>query len=557
LRRSLRSILTRSGIQGTLNRGDLKLSGMSSADSSPAAPATDGDSTLNAFEREGLLSRGAPFLGAMAIAIVAYPLPPRSSESSALYAAALLSALIVLGALALPWRRLPPFAQVLPPFAYFFVIALLREADGGADSPYGVLVLGPVFWLALYGTRRQLAVSIAGVAAVYLLPVSLIGAPDYPAGEWTRGLLWVCVAPIVGFTVQSLVRQLRERARENARRVEELQLSQEQMRRVIVNMTAVTEASRAISRTTDADVARHVICSAASTITRGKFSTLLEPDGEGCLVMTANHGLAGARPIRLEIDGEPSGAALAFRTRKPLFVRDARTDPRVSQRMQRATGTVSVHFEPVLRNEEVIGVLAVGWDRVVEDLERQARSAMGMLAAETAMTIERAYLLARLEASARTDDLTGLLNRRAWEEELPREMARARRANHPLCVVMLDLDFFKLFNDQSGHQGGDRLLKQSTAAWVGQLRTSDILARYGGEEFAIALPSCSLADAKVIVERLRVAMPSGQTVSAGVACWNGRESAEELVGRADAALYEAKRTGRDRLVSAGARAAAS
>jgi len=194
---------------------------------------------------------------------------------------------------------------------------------------------------------------------------------------------------------------------------------------------------------------------------------------------------------------------------------------------------------------------------VVEDLERQARSAMGMLAAETAMTIERAYLLARLEASARTDDLTGLLNRRAWEEELPREMARARRANHPLCVVMLDLDFFKLFNDQSGHQGGDRLLKQSTAAWVGQLRTSDILARYGGEEFAIALPSCSLADAKVIVERLRVAMPSGQTVSAGVACWNGRESAEELVGRADAALYEAKRTGRDRLVSAGARAAAS
>jgi diguanylate cyclase (GGDEF)-like protein len=538
LRRNLRSLLARS------------------AGSSSPAPATDGASG-NAFEHKDLLSRAAPFLGAMALAIVAYPLPPRSSESSALYAAALLSALIVIGGIALPWHRLPQFSQVLPPFAYFFVIALLREADGGAASAYGVLVLGPVFWLALYGTRRQLAVSIVGVAGVYLLPISLIGAPDYPASEWTRGLLWVCVAPIVGFTVQSLVRQLRERAKENAGRAEELQLSQEQMSRVIVNMTAVTEAARAITRTTDADVARHVICQAASTITRGKFSTLLEPDGEGGLVMTANHGLPGSRPVRLEIDGESSGAAIAFRTRKPLFVRDARTDSRVSQRMQKATGAVSVLFEPVLRNEEVIGVLAVGWDREVEDLEQQARSAMGMLAAETAMTIERADLLTRLEESARTDDLTGLRNRRAWEEELPREMARARRANHPLCVVMLDLDFFKLYNDESGHQAGDSLLRRTTAAWRDELRTSDILARYGGEEFTVALPACALADAKVIVERLRAAMPSGQTVSAGVACWNGRETAEELVGRADAALYEAKRAGRDRLVSAGARAAAS
>jgi diguanylate cyclase (GGDEF)-like protein len=152
---------------------------------------------------------------------------------------------------------------------------------------------------------------------------------------------------------------------------------------------------------------------------------------------------------------------------------------------------------------------------------------------------------------ARTDDLTGLLNRRAWEEQLPREMARARRQSDPLCVAMLDLDFFKNYNDERGHQAGDRLLKQSAAAWVNELRASDTLARYGGEEFTVALPGCTLVNAKDIVERLRAAMPGGQTVSAGVACWNGRESAEELVGRADAALYEAKRSGRDRLVTAG------
>jgi diguanylate cyclase (GGDEF)-like protein len=116
---------------------------------------------------------------------------------------------------------------------------------------------------------------------------------------------------------------------------------------------------------------------------------------------------------------------------------------------------------------------------------------------------------------------------------------------------MLDLDFFKHFNDERGHQAGDRLLKQGAAAWVNELRASDTLARYGGEEFTVALPGCTLFNAKDIVERLRAAMPEGSTVSAGVACWNGRESAEELVGRADAALYEAKRLGRDRLVTAG------
>jgi diguanylate cyclase (GGDEF)-like protein len=114
---------------------------------------------------------------------------------------------------------------------------------------------------------------------------------------------------------------------------------------------------------------------------------------------------------------------------------------------------------------------------------------------------------------------------------------------------MLDLDHFKSFNDERGHQAGDRLLKHATAAWASQLRSSDMLARYGGEEFAVLLPGCALSDAESLLKRLRVVMPESQTVSAGIACWDGSESAEELVGRADVALYEAKRAGRDRLIT--------
>jgi diguanylate cyclase (GGDEF)-like protein len=519
------------------------------ASSSVVQPVPD-ESRFQAFERHGLLARAGPFLGAMALAIMVYPLPPQGHDSSALLAAAALNALILIGALVTPWRLLPHFAQIVPPFAYFVVIALLREADGGAQSSYSVLAMLPVFWLALYGSRRQLGVSIVGVAAVFLTPLLLVGSPEYPSSEWTRGLLWICVAPIVGFTVQSLVRQLRERAAENLRRAEELQVSQEETRKLVISMAAVTEATREIARTTDSSVAREVICSAACTITGAGFAKLMERSPDGDLVMTANYGLQGAPPLKVPLAGEPSGAASTFLSRKPLFVSDARGRAEISQRVVQTGGAVSMHFEPVLRNEETVAVLVVGWNREVDGSGRIAAS-MRMLAAETAMALERIDLLSRLEASARTDDLTGLLNRRAWEEELPREMARARRQSDPLCVAMLDLDVFKNYNDERGHQAGDRLLKQSASAWNGELRTSDTLARYGGEEFTVALPGCNLSNAKDIVERLREAMPADQTVSAGVACWNGRESAEELVGRADAALYEAKRTGRNRLVTAG------
>jgi diguanylate cyclase (GGDEF)-like protein len=197
-----------------------------------------------------------------------------------------------------------------------------------------------------------------------------------------------------------------------------------------------------------------------------------------------------------------------------------------------------------------IGVLALGWNERAEALSEHVAGAVRTLAAEAAIALERAALLASLEESARTDDLTGLPNRRAWEERLPRELARARRDRQSVCVVMLDVDRFKDFNDREGHQAGDRLLKMCAASWANQLRATDVLVRYGGEEFSLVLTGCTLADARVLVERLRDAMPEGQTVSAGIAEWDGVEPPAALVGRADTALYDAKRAGRHRIVSA-------
>ena len=164
---------------------------------------------------------------------------------------------------------------------------------------------------------------------------------------------------------------------------------------------------------------------------------------------------------------------------------------------------------------------------------------------------EREGLLREVEQMARHDALTGLPNRRALDEALPREMARARRSGAPLCLAIVDIDRFKRYNDSHGHLVGDVLLRDAAIAWDGALRGADMLVRFGGEEFLVVLPECELDDAAEIVERLRAATPDGQTCSAGLVRWDEVEAAEDLFARADAALYEAKGAGRDRLVRIG------
>lgn len=184
---------------------------------------------------------------------------------------------------------------------------------------------------------------------------------------------------------------------------------------------------------------------------------------------------------------------------------------------------------------------------LIDSLVRRIRD---VAAQSAAIARERAELMATLAEVARTDDLTELPNRRAWDEALGRELARAGREATSLCVGLVDLDRFKRYNDHHGHQAGDRLLRQLAVAWGAELRATDVLTRYGGEEFALALPGCELGDARLLVERLRAATPEDQTCSAGLVRWDGSESAEALFARADRALYEAKEAGRDRIVAA-------
>lgn len=168
--------------------------------------------------------------------------------------------------------------------------------------------------------------------------------------------------------------------------------------------------------------------------------------------------------------------------------------------------------------------------------------------------------LEQMSELVREDQLTGSLNRRGLDDVFERELARSDRRMSPLCVAMLDLDDFKRLNDTHGHQAGDQALVHLVRVIKDTLRTMDVIARFGGEEFLILLPDTPLKDAKQTITRLqreltkRIFMHNNErlliTFSAGVALRAPKETQEAVVQRADKALYEAKKAGKNRVIAA-------
>jgi diguanylate cyclase (GGDEF)-like protein len=304
------------------------------------------------------------------------------------------------------------------------------------------------------------------------------------------------------------------------------------------------EATSQLARVSGAEELGHHLCSAAQDLAGADGAILWTAAPGGMLRATA---AVGAEIVGTELPpGHGAASRQAFDNGERLY--------RARDELLGIAGWAAALFQPLLLHGRAVGVLTVFWhDEPALTPERELQL-IELLAIEGAVAIERTTTLTELEKLTRVDALTSIGNRRAFDEQLGRELKRAERERTPVALAMFDLDHFKAFNDAHGHPEGDRLLREVAAAWQGCLRATDSLARYGGEEFALIAPGCSQDEAVALVDRLRAEVTEDQTCSAGVALWDGSESADQLLTRADAALYAAKLAGRNRTRLAGASA---
>jgi diguanylate cyclase (GGDEF)-like protein len=315
-----------------------------------------------------------------------------------------------------------------------------------------------------------------------------------------------------------------------------------------------------------ADV-RSDLCAATLRIAGASAAILLEPEPSGDSAAVLLDPVPSGDSAAARLDPEPSGATirvtaeagvarsmldttlpsestlgklLADGRRRML----SRVDPTrlTALDMWEAGGFPdTVLYQPLLRRgAEPVGMLVVGWNEVLTEAASHV-AAVGLLTHEAALLLSRADQFAHLTGIATTDALTGLPNRRAWDARIKQAVLDQER----VAIAIFDLDNFKRFNDTHGHLAGDSVLRATSAAWSEQVREGDLLARLGGEEFGLLLSGCGESTAVEVIERLRRAVSHNQTCSAGLAVQRDTESVESVIGRADIALYAAKRDGRD------------
>lgn len=277
------------------------------------------------------------------------------------------------------------------------------------------------------------------------------------------------------------------------------------------------------------------------------------PDGEFSLM--GSRGL----PSALAASHRPSTGSIIDRARQEkrtvlVSELDPSTDAWLAEAFPSSRNLV---VAPLYAEGRSIGVLVMEHAfRNGSRIERRVVSAVERFVSHAALALRNAWLLEQVQRMADTDGLTGIRNRRSFDDALGRELARSSRSGEPVSVLLVDIDHFKRLNDTHGHQCGDEVLRQVASTIASVTRDIDTVARYGGEEFAVILPTCPSYDALQMAERIRCAVQGADTmvpvtVSGGFATFpiDGADAAA-VVGAADAALYESKRSGRNRVTAA-------
>jgi diguanylate cyclase (GGDEF)-like protein len=469
-------------------------------------------------------------------------------------------------------------AEAVKPEASLSALAVLAERDPGFTLRVLATVNSAAFGLQARVSDVRQAATMLGLRGLRNLALSLVVsdmAPTGPDGELLlanslrRAAAAQLIAEALGerrcdeyFTVGLLLEVgLIARARDSMPAVAEAALLP------ATDRILFERAAGAIDHPTrGAQIARDYQLPPEFVIAVGGHHDVEPPEGRLALV-----AWAAERVAAIWESGNPAEAqADATAALQRAGIDPARAQE-VLDRIPSLVTEAASAFQRAVPVQQKLGQLLVDANRILFQMNRNYE---GMLRRLESLLKEKEDLTQKLQTAneqlatlAATDSLTGLLNKRSLEEALARDLARADRAQEHLGLVMLDVDFFKKVNDTHGHQVGDEVLKAVSHVVASSLRSGDVAARYGGEEFVTVLPGSDAEGATLVAERIRKRLEQTEiktskgvlkvTASFGAASVRGpdcRGAAKDLIARADAALYEAKRTGRNRVVAAAAKA---
>jgi diguanylate cyclase (GGDEF)-like protein len=511
------------------------------------------DAGYRPFHRAGLWRR----IGAMAVvaaaaeASLALPPGPVSAADTAISASLLVATAVAV--VLLPWDRLPSWATVLVPLSYLGSVLTLILAAGGSNAGVGTVVLIPLAWAALYHRRWESIVVVAGIVAVEVV-TALVPVQLATAVILRRVAVWTVLGLVISLSAQALRHRLAVAFAEGAKlhaeqsetlhRNEALRLAGEELSAKLDPDDVIAAAARLVAQ---------LVCPGADGLRRAQYVRHVD----GIARFDAQYDETGATiPVSFQLSQHP-GLEAVFRTGEGSFgpIDIEHAGPRVSA-VATALGIRYSAYVPIRVEGELDGVLAISMRDVgmTPDLFEQCK-ALGHL---TELALGNALAHRQLLELARTDSLTGLANRRAFEEILSRRPGRG-----PFALLALDLDGLKEVNDSQGHDAGDQLLKAVAGAMRRSLRRGDVLSRLGGDEFAVLSFEADIDAAKLVATRMLEALAATTVAgitpraSIGIAAGTEEDDTTAVFRAADAAMYQAKRLGGDRFVASDGVIAAS
>ncbi|MBI5495305.1 MAG: diguanylate cyclase [Deltaproteobacteria bacterium] len=448
----------------------------------------------------------------------------------------------------------------------------------------GAAILAALVLVAVYLMRRMVLVPVRELASTMARAEEgnfLVRAPvssEDEVGQLARAFNTM-LAAITDMRAREVERQAEQAGAEAERRlapqIDEknriIATKNTELQERVRELALLHEVTRSLTATLSVDEQLGILTRLlAERLGYQEFTLMLLDRAAALLRVAAHHGFPDSMKVGEMTFAVGEGiAGLVAQTGTTLVVTDTSTDSRFLADRVRFTPRGTLVSVPMISNGMVMGVLNV-FRGQVDAFRRDEVEFIESIASQASLGLANARLFQEQVELSLTDALTSLPNRRALDARLEVEVARAQRYESGLCVLMVDVDHFKLFNDAHGHLVGDVVLRGVAQTLCQTVRKADTVARFGGEEFCVLLPRQDARAAREVADKLRKAVrqrefehaesqPGGRiTISLGVASFPEHgQDVKALLDRADAALYAAKRAGRDRVMVAGEEPVAS